>query len=355
MKVLSDIDVSGKRVFVRADLDVNVANPKSEIRNPKLNPQATRLTNLKPTVDYLLEHGASQIIIAGHIDRPEKPDPELSTKQLLEPLEKILGQKISFKDVILGSEATPESDSGQARMTGESKVVLFENLRFWEGEVVNDLEFARSLAALADVYVNEAFGNCHRNHASMVALPSLLPHAAGFHLQREIEELSSRVLNNPQRPFIAIVGGAKVETKVPVIENLSKIADYVLIGGVLPLEIAQKELKFADNVVIAGHAVDGKDITSESQDQFARIIKSAKTVVWNGPVGRFEEGFEAGTLSVAQAIIESDAYSVVGGGETTQFLALHNLLSKFSFVSSGGGAMLEFLAGRKLPALIALE
>ena len=356
MRVLTDIDVSGKRVFVRADLDVPI-----EATNPSINSGqavltsnaeiATRLTNLKETVDYLLEHGAGQVIIAGHIDRPKGPDSALSTKQLKLNLEKILSRSVIF------------AENFEKQVL--ENLVLLENLRFWPGETQNDQSFAHQLANLADIYINEAFGNCHRNHASMVALPSLFAdvedpdgvysrRAAGFHLAKEVEELT-KILNVPEKPFVAIVGGAKIETKLPLVEHLAKTADFVLVGGELPIEIRERKMTFPQNVLVASLTSDAKDISDESVKQFCDVIASAKTVVWNGPLGLFEEGFDKGSKATARAIIESPAYEVVGGGETVEFLAKNNLLSHFAFVSSGGGAMLEFLAGKKLPALEALN
>lgn len=366
MRLLKDLDVSGKKVFLRADLDVPIETTNAQrpdfakASTGKLTTNAegaTRLTNLKPTVEYLLGHGAKQIIIAGHIDRPESPDPALSTKRLVPELEKILGRKIAFvPDLSIQSKPGLEQIDKPGFRRGR-EVFLLENLRFWPGEEANDFDFARKLAQFADVYVNEAFGNCHRAHASMVALPALLPQAAGLHLQKEVEVLSG-LLSNPKRPFVAIVGGAKIETKVPVVENLAKIADYVLVGGEIAKELKVESGKWKvdeNKVIVSTLAPDTKDIDEESIEKYKSIIASAKTVVWNGPMGVFEEGFEKGTMAIAGAIIDSEAYSVVGGGETTQFLAAKSLLSRFSFVSSGGGAMLEFLSGKKLPGIVALE
>lgn len=338
MHLISDLPVSGRRVFLRADLDVPLE---------KSVETATRLTNLKPTVDYLLKNQAKQIIIAGHIDRPEKPDPTLSTKNLINDLEKILSRSVTFK---------LDFENGDRTLASIAQLVLFENLRFWPGEVANDANFAKQLASMADIYINEAFGNCHREHTSMVSLPGLLPHAAGLHLQKEMEVLS-KVLKAPEHPFVAIVGGAKIETKVPVIENLAKIADYVLVGGAIAKELRVESSLLPDNskMVVASLTADTKDISEESTREFKTQISSAKTVVWNGPMGVFEEGFDLGTRSIAQSIIESGAYSVVGGGDTTQFLGTLGLLSRFSFVSAGGGAMLEFLSGKQLPGIKALN
>lgn len=331
MNKVAGLDVSGKRVFLRVDLDVPLDGAGEDI--------STRLNNIKPTLDFLVGGGAKQVVIAGHIDRPKGVDLKLSTRHLLNELKKATGYDIEF---------VANFDSIM-----DSRVVLFENLRFWPGETVCDFEFARQLTRLADIYVNDAFGNCHRNHASMVALPELLPHAAGLHLQREIHELT-RILERPDRPLVAIIGGAKIETKVPVISNISKHAETVLVGGELPIEIGKTGQKFDKNVVVAELEDNTKDISERSLLEFVEQIQSAKTVVWNGPMGLYEEHFDRGTKGVADAIISSHAYSVVGGGETTEFLGKEHLLSRFSFVSAGGGAMLEFLSGKKLPALMAL-
>ncbi len=347
MKLLKDLDVKDKRVFLRVDLDVPL-DGLDHIHQKLDNDTATRLTNIKDTVDYLFREGAKQIVIAGHIDRPTsrllggKPviDATKSTKLLLSVLSNILKKGIFFKENLEGD------------IHGE--LVLLENLRFWEGETVNDEKFAKILAGFADVYVNESFGNSHREHASMAALPAILPHAAGLHLEEEVRVMTN-LLETPARPFVSIVGGAKIETKIPVIENLSKISHQVLVGGELPIEIAKNGKKFAENVLVAKLTDDKKDIDLESAHQFTRFISAARTVVWNGPMGLFEEGHEIGSKAVAGAILDSRAYSVVGGGETTQFLEKHNLLSQFSFVSAGGGAMLEFLSGKKLPGILALE
>lgn len=274
----------GKKVLVRADLDVPVKSTNDERLTTNAQSElATRLTNLAPTVNWLIEHGAKQVIIFGHIGRPsdtghetrdtqeDKPplyDPKLSTRQLEAPLERILKRSVTYKK---------DFNLDDGMIVSMAQLILLENLRFWPGEAANDGEFARQLAALADVYVNEAFGNCHRNHASMVTVPAILPHTAGLHLEEEVNQLT-KLTRNPERPL-----------------------------------------------------------------------------VWNGPMGVFEEGFEAGTMAIAEAIIDSKAYSVVGGGETTQFLSTKGLLGKFSFVSSGGGAMLAFLAGKELPGIEALE
>lgn len=353
MKLLSDIDVSGKKVFLRADLDVleNVegatngdreANREGDLEN------SSRLQNLKPTIDWLLEHGTKQVIIAGHLDSPGgKPDMALSSEQLIRPLEKILKRSVVFK----GDLEIPEPGSMQSL----SQLVLLENLRFWPGEEGKDPQFTRQLAQMVDVYINDAFATCHRDHASMAVLPTLFApeaRAAGIHLEEEIKVLTDLLKSSEN--LVAIIGGAKIRDKIPAIENLSLVADTVLVGGILPREIEKEGLRLAEKVVVARLTPDGKDIDQVSIDNFVSKIKAARKVVWNGPMGYFEGGFENGTLAVAHAILDSGAYSVVGGGNTDQFLQKKNLHG-FSFVSSGGGAMLEFLAGKQLPGLVALE
>ena len=361
MNFLRDFDVSGKRVFVRADLDVNVeqftVDPSTSLRASSSQlTEATRLQNLKPTVDWLLEHGAKQIVIAGHIGRPSRElvDVEagsgkpllysamMTTEQLTEPLKKILGQEMVFC-----------ADFGHIT---DAKLLLFENLRFWPGEAGGDQVFANRLAILADVYVNDAFGNCHREHASMVLLPKLLQHAAGIHLEKEVNQLT-KLIKTQERPFVAIIGGIKKETKLPVIVNLAKLADHVLIGGALVKElgIMNRELGSFSNVAVGQLTPDGEDLDEQTVKLFESSILGAKTVVWNGPLGHFESGHTKGSIAIAEAIVKSGAYSVVGGGETTRMLGKLGLLAKFGFVSSGGVAMLEFLAGKPLPGLVALE
>lgn len=351
MKLLSELDVFDKKVFVRADLDVPIdtLNAKRLTANAESDEAeaATRLTNLAPTVGWLIEHGAKQVFIAGHIDRPKGPDTAFSTRQLEAPLEMILKRSVTYKK---------DFNVDDGMLASMAQLILLENLRFWPGEEAGDLEFAKQLASLADVYVNEAFAASHREHASIVGVPAILPHAGGLHLEEEVNRLT-KLIKNPERPFVAIVGGVKAETKVPVVANLAKVADFVLVGGEIAKELTVDNSQFTDNskVIVASLTPDGKDISDESISKFREIISKAKTVVWNGPMGVFEEGFEAGSAAVAGAIGDSGAYSVVGGGETTQFLSTKGLLGKFSFVSSGGGAMLEFLAGEELPGIKALE
>ena len=329
MKPLSSLPVSGLRVFLRADLDVSFAEA----------PNSIRLKALKPTVDFLLSHGAAKVIIAGHLGRPTGPNPALSLRNIAPFIETMLQRSVIFSDVL--------------EIKSLESLFLLENLRFWPGEEACDVEFSTKLASLADCYVNDAFGVVHRAHASVVGVPRLLPHAAGLHLQEEVSQLT-KLIESPKRPFVAIIGGAKLETKLPVIENLAKIADYVLVGGLIAKEYTQVATPHESNVMTATSNPDGLDIDEKSTQKFAQIIKSAKTVVWNGPVGKFEDGHDFGSKAIAASIVESSAYCVVGGGETVDFLGKSGFLSKVSFASCGGGAMLEFLAGKELPGIAAL-
>lgn len=333
MERLTDLEIFGKRVFVRAGIDVDPKEAES-------GSHSARLKDLKPTIDYIGSHDPARIILAGKVGRPGgKVDAALSTQTIRGVLEEVLGLEIAF---------TPDLD-GEL----DAPVVLLENLHFWPGELEPSIDFAKKLAEFADVYVNEAFASSHRNEASVSLLPTLLPHAAGIRLDEEVRVLT-KLLEFPVRPFVTVIGGAKIETKLPVIENLAKISHHVLIGGELPAEIEKQGMTFPENVFVAKLAEGGKDISLDSAHQFARFIMTARTVVWNGPMGLFEEGFETGSRAVASAIVESKAYSVVGGGQTTQFLEKHGMLGRFSFVSAGGGAMLEFLSGKELPGIKAL-
>ncbi|OGD86631.1 hypothetical protein A2164_02340, partial [Candidatus Curtissbacteria bacterium RBG_13_35_7] len=279
MKQISDLGINGKTVLLRADLDIPLTNIGSE-------DAASRLRNLKPSIDYLFSENA-HIIIIGHIDRPQTANPALSTRQLLDPLQKILKRTVVFK-ADFGEKPVDIPELG-------SQITLFENLRFWPGEMANDGEFATKLAQMAQAYVNDAFGNCHREHASMVGVPKLLPSAGGFHLESEVNELTA-IIRAPKHPFVAIVGGAKIATKLPVIENLAKIADYILVGGMLPIDIAKNQVRLPDNVIVGKLTEDNRDLSSESVEKFKEVIKTARLVVWNGPLGLYEQGYNHGTL-----------------------------------------------------------
>lgn len=263
MKFLQEEKIVGKKVIVRGDLDVPLENGQIT--------DATRIEKTVETLKLLLENENSLFLIS-HIGRPEGNDPNLSFKLLKPKVESLLGEKVFLQEEL--GQKIPE------------RVVLLENLRFWPEEEANDTEFAKKLASFGEVYVNECFSVAHRKHASVVALPALLPSYAGLELGKEVLELD-KILKKPERPFVAIIGGAKLETKLPAIENLAKVTDKVLVGGKLMFEAQGKTLP--ENVLLAIDNVDGKDIGPESLKLFASQLEGASLIVWNGPMGLFEE------------------------------------------------------------------
>ncbi|MFH1610624.1 MAG: phosphoglycerate kinase [Patescibacteria group bacterium] len=340
-----------KTVMVRADFDV-------PLKNNRIVDDA-RLKTLIPTVKYLLVKKAKQIILIGHLDRPKgKVDKKLSLKPIVKYLSK------TFKDIDL---------IGSLDKKSESQIVVLENIRFWSEEEKNNKKFAKKLSKLADIYVNECFSTSHRKHASVDAIQSFLPSYAGLHLEKEISNLSLK----PKKPLVLVVGGAKIETKLPVINSFLDKAEYILVGGAVAnnflkargedvgkslidkkyLKEAVKILKkFKNKVILPVDYVSGKDkildIGPRTIMLFNGIIKSAKTIIWNGPMGNFEKKkFANGTFKVVEGILSNTkANIVIGGGETGEVLKGQKI-KKNVFVSVGGGAMLEFLAGKKLPGL----
>jgi phosphoglycerate kinase len=330
MHEVTDIDVRNKKVIVRADLDLAENNGKVE---------TFRLDRLVPTIRNILDRGGSVRIIA-HRGRPNgQVEKSLSLQGYVPLLSEKLGQGVKF-----GGDPIQNNNPG-------GDVNLFENLRFYPGEESNDPAFALSLSKLGELYVNESFATSHRPHASIVTLPKILPHFAGLNLVKEVSELN-KVLYTPEHPLIVIIGGVKLETKRPIIDFMQDHADQILVGS----SLASQGLVATDNVIIPTDSVGGgKDIGSSTVDHFRQIISTGKMIVWNGPLGVFEDPrFASGTRSIAQAIASSGAYSVVGGGDTIAAIDEIGLLDRISFVSTGGGAMLEFLSGKKLPGIIAL-
>lgn len=330
-KTLKDAPVSGKRVLLRADLDVPIKDGRVG--------EDYRLKALLPTLNYLLEKGA-KVLIIGHAGRPEgKPNPVFSLRPVASCFEELVGKKVSFFETI--DSARQSSDP----------LGMLENLRFWPEEEKNDPAFAKELVALADFYVNESFAASHRAHASVVGVSKYLPAFAGLRLEEEVMELGG-VLEKPKRPLVFVLGGAKTETKSPLVPAFAKISDEVLLGGLLMFD---QNLRKIARVTSPIDAVETFDIGPESVKKFAEIIKNAGTVVWNGPMGKWEDlRYAAGTRSIAEELATSSAKTIVGGGDTIAALSSFGLLKKMSYVSLGGGAMLEFLAGKELPGLKAL-
>ena len=329
MRFIKEANVSGKKVIIWTDLDVPVENGAVV--------DSTRLENATLTLNYLRKAGAS-ILMVGHLGRPKSKEPSLSSEPVAKRLGEVLESKVEFLDEI---------------KVPKSNLAMLENIRFWPGEKANDPNFAREVAKLGQIYVNDCFSTSHHEGATMLYLPKLLPSYAGIIVEKEVRELS-KLFQNPARPLVAIIGGAKIETKLPAIYNLAKTADKVLVGGRLMFEVERRSLP--ENVVVASDDLDTKDIGVMSINLFKELISSAKMVVWNGPMGMFEDAkYMKGTKEIAVSVVKSNSYSVVGGGDTISALNKLGLAKKINFVSTGGGAMLDFLAGKKLPGLEALE
>jgi phosphoglycerate kinase len=388
---IRDVPLSGKRVFLRVDFNVPL-NDAREIT------EDTRIRASIPTIQYALDHDA-KLILATHLGRPKgKPDPKFSLRPVAARLSELLGAQVVFADDCVGPGVEQKVVSLK-----QGEALLLENLRFHAGEEKNDPEFARRLAALAECYVNDAFGTAHRAHASTEGITHFLsPCAAGFLMEKELRYLSAAV-ENPERPYIAIVGGVKVSDKINLLKNLIKSADTVLVGGAMAytflkaegvevarsrveddkLHLAQDLGKFAaerkvtlrlpqDHVVSTGldagspaEVVNtrnippdrlGVDIGPATRAEYAADIRRAKTIVWNGPMGVFEvPQFAEGTLAVAHAVAGSGAISIVGGGDSVAAVTQAGVASKITHISTGGGASLEFLSGMKLPGVEALS
>ena len=385
---IRDLDLNGKRVFIRVDFNVPLQ------KNDKGDMEITSDKRIKaslPTIQYALEHGAG-VILASHLGRPKgKPNPEMSLKPAAARLEELIKRPVQMAPDCIGPDV-------EAMKPAPGEVLLLENLRFHPEEEKNDAEFARKLAALCDVYVNDAFGSAHRAHASTEGMIQFVPQAAaGLLMEQELKYLGMAT-RNPERPCVAILGGAKVSDKIEVIENLGKVVDKLLIGGAMAYTFLQaqgqptgKSLVEADKVDLAkklladlggklmlpvdhvvvkeivagapGATVEtipgdqiGVDIGPETIEAYAKVIAAAKTVIWNGPMGIFEKPpFDHGTVALAKAVADSGATSVVGGGDSEKAIKAAGVTSKITHVSTGGGASLEFLAGIELPGVAALE
>lgn len=386
MRSIEQAEVAGKRVLVRVDFNVPLAD--GEITDD------TRIRAALPTIRHLIDQGA-RVILVSHLGRPKgKRDPALSLAPAAKRLGDLLGREVATTTAVVGPEATSAVDK-----LAPGDVLLLENVRFEPGEETNAPELARELAALADLFVNDAFGAAHRAHASTVGVAALLPGYAGLLLQREVDELS-RLLHEPARPFVAILGGAKVSDKLAVVANLIPLVDALLIGGGMAntflfargveigeslaerdrVDDATRMLTAAaassvavhlpiDAVVAKSLDQDGHlvsidkvpadeaifDIGPDTAAVFERTIGTAATIFWNGPMGVFERPpFAAGTRAIAQAVAATEAYSVIGGGDSVAAVEQAGLADRISHISTGGGASLELLEGRVLPGVAAI-
>jgi phosphoglycerate kinase len=390
MLSVKDLDVQGKIVFLRVDFNV----PLDENRNIR---DDTRIKAALPTLNHLLEHGA-KVVVASHLGRPKGEfRPEFSTAPAAKRLAELISQKVWHAPDVVGDEV----EKMKAHL-GEGQALLLENLRFYPGEKGNDQGFARQLALGIDCYVNDAFGACHRAHASIVGLPQHVQvSAAGFLVAKEVEYLKKAVLS-PEKPYVAILGGAKVSDKIPVIESLLYKADHVLIGGAMAytffsaqgydvgrslIEEDKKDMALSlleraksigttfllpqDHMVAEGMEPGAKgkiiqgfpippglmalDIGPQTISAYIDVIAAAKTIFWNGPMGVFEiDSFGKGTEEVARAVADSGAVSIIGGGDSVAAVLKVGVSDKISHISTGGGASLEYIANATLPGLEAL-
>ncbi|HYN08295.1 MAG TPA: phosphoglycerate kinase [Vicinamibacterales bacterium] len=390
MRTIRDLALSAKRVFIRVDFNVPIEDGQIS--------DDMRIRAALPTITYAIDHGAT-VILASHLGRPKgKPKPEFSLKSVADHLARLLGRPVAFAPDCVGPSAAAAVEEHRGG------VILLENLRFHKEEEANDPEFARALASLCEAYVNDAFGAAHRAHASTVGIVQFVKEsAAGLLMAAEVEYLG-KALKSPERPFIAIMGGAKVSDKLEVIENLLARVDALLIGGAmaytffkaqglpvgkslveddllesardlraraqargvaleLPVDyvVAPKiEAGVATQTIPAGDPAIGDrmglDIGPETVARYAKIIGGARTVVWNGPMGVFElDEFAAGTLGIAQAVAAVKGTTIIGGGDSVAAVTRAGVADRITHISTGGGASLEFLGGRTLPGVAALE
>lgn len=389
-KTIKDIDVKGKKVLVRCDFNV----PMDENQNIRDN---KRIVGALPTIQYLLENNCA-IILCSHLGRPKGEFKlEYSLKPVAKELEKLLG-----KEVIVANDVIGEDAKAKAKELQKGQILLLENVRFHKEETDNNKEFAKELASMAEIYVSDAFGTTHRAHASTAGVAEFLPAVAGFLIEKELKFLGNAI-ENPERPFVAILGGAKVSDKIGVIDNLLEKVDTLIIGGgmaytffkaqgyevgasicevdkldlakdlmkkaeeknvklILPVDtkIAKAENPEGESKTVKYNEIpanwEGFDIGEETIKLFREELKKAKTVVWNGPLGLFEvEQFAVGTKEIAKALAEIGCITIIGGGDSAAAVKKAGLEDKMTHISTGGGASLEFLEGKKLPGIECLQ
>lgn len=345
MKSVTDFAVKNKRILIRCDFNVPLGE-NGEIDDD------SKIHDALPTLRYLIENQA-KIIIMAHLGDPEgKVVPGLKLDVIRDRIESLLDIHIMKAFDCVGRDV-----ENQAARLKKGEIVLLENVRFHKEEMENNPEFAKKLSLMGDIFINEAFDVSHRNHASVAGVAAFLPHGAGLALQKEVNVLS-QIMKKPARPMLALIGGAKVGTKAAFIQSFCAFADLVIVSGLIKQELIAKKipLEYPEKVYGPKDNLGAMDISEEDIKKITEKISHAKTIFWNGPFGKFEEKkYAHGTRAIADAIIKSGAFSVVGGGETLEFLKKEGILDKFSHTSTAGGAMLEFLSGQPLPGLEALK
>lgn len=389
-KTIRDIQVTGKKVLVRCDFNVPLDDNKNIT-------DENRIIGALPTIEYLIEQDA-KVILCSHLGRPKgEVNPKYSLKPVASRLSELLGKQVVMAEDVIGESARNAINS-----MNNGDVVLLENVRYHKEEEKNDPEFAKQLASLAEVFVNDAFGTAHRAHASTAGVADYLPSVAGYLIQKEIE-IMGKALSNPERPFVAILGGAKVSDKIGVVGNLLDKVDSLIIGGgmaytflkaqgyeigtsiceddkldfakgliqkakekgvdfLLPVStVVAKEFKEdSEHKTVPSNAMPsdwmGLDIGRETVEKFASVIEKAKTIIWNGPMGVFEfPEFAKGTKAIAEAVAKANATTIIGGGDSAAAVEQLGYADKMTHISTGGGASLEFLEGKELPGIAVLD
>jgi phosphoglycerate kinase len=365
IKKIQNVSIENKKVLLRVDFNVAVENGKVK--------EKFKIEAAKETLEYLLDKKCKVALIS-HFGRPAfvktlagKPEGKIDPKFSFEPLADDINKILEIKTIFI-SDCIGEKVAEGLNNLGDNENLLLENVRFYKEEDENGEDFSRKLAEKFDIFVNDAFSVSHRDQASVTGVTNFLPSYAGFRLQKEIEEME-KIKNNFERPAVAIIGGAKIETKLPVIKFFEEKYDYVLVGGKIANEALDQKIKFSEKVilpvdfvdnpaksdVISDHGASRLDIGPKTIEKFKNIISEAKMIVWNGPTGKYEEEkYAVSSKETLEAIIKSGAYSVVGGGETLEILEKYGAMDKINFVSTGGGAMLTYLGGEKMPGIEAL-
>ncbi|MFZ2226115.1 MAG: phosphoglycerate kinase [Candidatus Moraniibacteriota bacterium] len=343
LRRIQDADVAGKKVLLRVDFNVSLENGRAK--------EVFKIKAAKESLDYLLSKKA-KVALLSYFGRPKgKVLPEFSMEQLVADVEESLCVKLKFVSDCVGEKVQEAIEKWE-----EGEVLMLENVRFYEGEDRNDEELAKQMATGFDIFINDAFSQSHRNQSSITGITEFLPSYAGFHLQEEIAEMTI-VKEHPVHPAVAIIGGAKIETKLPVIKFFEEKYDYILVGGMIANEALDQKIEFSEKVILPIDFIDDRlDIGPKTLEKFKEIIATAKTIVWNGPTGKFEEEkYAVSSNEILEAVLASGAFTLIGGGETLEILERTNAMEKVDFVSTGGGAMLDYLGGGAMPGIETLR